>query len=325
MKTAGLRKYTVAILLCALFAFFCVTVQGFASWSNFFNLLRQTAILGIVSSGMVMVIITGNIDLSVGAVISFVSCLVAIMIVQMGMNPVLACVIGILIAIAAMVFNGIIILFTGMPAMLCTLAIMQVYQGLAYIVTKATPVYGLPESMRMIGQGYIGPIPIPVVIMALSFLASGYILSFTYPGRYFYAVGSNSEAARLSGVSITKTTIVAYALCGLTVGIAALVLMSRLFGGFPTAGSGLEMDVITAVVVGGVSFSGGKGKISGVAQGVLLMGVLSNGLGVMGASTYMQLVFKGIVLVVVVGLDYCQQKKASRIKVRRLDGNTPAL
>lgn len=312
-----LRKYTVAFLLLLLVLFFYLAAPGFASWGNFFNLLRQTAVLGIVSAGMVMVVITGNIDLSVGAVVSLVSCLVAIMIGQMGMPPVLACLIGVLLAVVAMVLNGVIVLATGMPAMLCTLAIMQIYQGVAYIVTKATPVYGLPESMRILGQGYLGPIPIPVLIMGATLLVSGLILSRTYVGRYFYAVGSNSEAARLSGIPIAKTTLLAYALCGLTVGIAALVLMSRLFGGFPRAGDGLEMDVITAVVVGGVSFSGGKGKIFGVIEGVLLMGVLSNGLGVMGANTYTQLVFKGVVLVVVVGLDYYQQKRAKNAKLRR--------
>jgi len=309
-----IRKYTVAVLLVVLVVFFCVTVKGFASLNNLFNLLRQIAVLGIIASGMTMVVITGNIDLSVGSVVSLVSCLVAIMIGKMGVSPALACLIGVIVSVAAMVLNSVIIQVTGMPAMLCTLAVMQIYQGATYNVTNSTPIYGLPESMRMIGQGYLGPVPIPVVIMAVMFLVSGIVLSRTYLGRYFYAVGSNSEAARLSGIPIVKTNLLAYALCGLTVGVAAIVTMSRLGGGYPASGSGLEMDVITAVVVGGVSFSGGKGKITGVIQGVLLMGILSNGLGVMGASTHTQLVFKGIVLIVVVGLDYYQLKRVKKAK-----------
>ena len=316
---ANLKKHTVALLLAALVAFFSIRADGFATWNNFFNLLRQTSILGIVSAGMMIVIITGSIDLSVGSVLSFVSCLVAILIGQQSFNPVIACVLGVFVAICAMVVNCCIIEMTKMPAMLCTLAMMQIFQGLTYIITKATPVYGLPGSLRMLGQGYLGPIPVPVIIMAVCFLVSGYIMSRTYPGRYFYAVGSNREAARLTGIPVTLVSIGAFALCGLFVGIASCVQMSRLFGGYPSAGSGLEMDVITAVVVGGVSFSGGKGKMTGVIQGVLLMGVLSNGLGVMGTSTYTQLVFKGIVLVIVVGLD-CLQKNLNH----RNKGRAPA-
>ena len=305
------RNYTVAILLVALVAFFCVAAPGFASLTNMFNLLRQTATLGIVSAGMVFVVIAGHIDISVGSVISFISCAVAILIVRAGVNPVVASLIGIALGVVAMSLNGAIVLATGMPSMLATLAISQVYQGLAYIVTNSTPISGLPEAMRMVGQGYLGPVPIPVVIMTVVFAAAAFILNRTYPGRYFYAVGSNAEAARLSGIPVGRSTLLAFALCGVTVGIAAIVLLSRLFGGFPTAGSGLEMDVITAVVVGGVSFSGGKGKMGGVVQGVLLMGVLSNGLGVLGANTNTQLVCKGIVLVVVVGIDYLRQRGVS--------------
>jgi ribose transport system permease protein len=317
-----LRKFTVAILLVGLVVFFCVTAPGFASWNNLFNLLRQIAVLGITSCGMAALMILGKIDLSVGSVVSLVSCLVALMISKIGLSPILACGIGVVVAIAIMVLNGAIVLGTGIPAMLCTLATMQIFQGLTYIITNSTPIYGLPEGMRLLGQGYLWVIPIPVVIMFVLFIFSAIILSRTYLGRYFYAVGSNSEAARLSGIPITKTNLLAYALCGLMVGIAALVTMSRLGGGYPSAGSGLEMDAITAVVVGGVSFVGGKGKISGVFLGILLMGVLSNGLGVMGASTHMQLVFKGIVLIVVAGLDYLQQRRAENSKMLRFSARS---
>lgn len=306
------KEYTVALLLFLLVVFFGMTVPEFATLGNLFNLLRQAAILGIVSSGMVMVIITGNIDLSVGSMVSLVSCVTAILIGQKGISPVPACIMGILLCILLMTLNGALIIFTGMPAMLCTLALMNVYQGIAYIITNAVPVYGLPEKMRMLGQGYVGWIPIPVIIMGICFIISWMILSRTYIGRYFYAVGSNAEATRLSGISIVRSKLLAYVFCGVMVGIATLVQMSRLFGGYPIAGQGLEMEVIIAVVVGGVSFSGGKGGIGGVVQGVLLMGVLSNGLGVMGAGTYIQLVFKGVVLLLVVGLDYFRQKRRRR-------------
>lgn len=305
-----LRKYTVAILLCALVLFFSLSAPGFASWQNFFNLLRQVAILGIVSAGMTPVILAGQIDLSVGSVVSLVSCFVALAIASWNLPPLVACLLGILIAAAAVAFNGLVVLSTKMPAMLCTLATMQIYQGLAYIVTGGTPVYGLPESMRMIGQGYLWVVPVPVILAAVVFLFIGIFLSRTFLGRYVYAVGSNPEATRLSGISVPKVTMLAFVICGIMTGLAACIQTSRLFGGFPTAGSGLEMEVVTAVVVGGVSFSGGRGKASGVVLGVLLMGVLYNGLGIMGVNAYIQMIFRGFVLILVVGLDCWQRHRA---------------
>lgn len=309
--TDKVRKLTVPILLVALVAVFAVAAPGFATWSNLFNLLRQVAILGIVSAGMAPLIIAGQIDLSVGSVLSFVSCCVALLITSFGVHPVIACLVGTALAVLVLSVNGAVVLATGMPAFLCTLATMQVYQGLAYLVTGGMPIYGLPDFMRLMGQGYIGPVPVPVVVMVGVFLFTAFLLSRTYLGRYFYAAGSNPEATRLSGISIPRTTLAAFALCGLLVGIAACLQTSRLFGGFPTAGVGLEMEVVTAVVVGGVSFTGGRGNMGGVALGVLLMGVLYNGLGIMGVNTYTQMVVKGLVLIVVVGLDCWQRKRVA--------------
>lgn len=310
-----LKKYTVVLLLLALIAYFSVAAKGFASSSNIISLLRQVAVLGIVSVGMTMVIITGNIDLSVGNLISMVTCLVAMMIVSYDMSPLMACLVGVVVAMICCTLNGAIILATNMPAMLCTLATMQIFQGITYIFTGAIPIYGLPESMRFLGQGYVGIIPVPVIIMIVVFIVGGLLLSKTYIGRYFYAVGSNSEAARLSGIPVTTTKLLSYTICGFFVGIAGIVLTSRMFSGHPTAGTGLEMEVVTAVVVGGVAFSGGSGRILGVIQGVALMGVLSNGLGIMGVGTHTQLVFKGVILLLVVGLDCWQQKKQRMAKM----------
>lgn len=305
-----LKENPSIILLVLLVAFFCVVADGFASVGNFFNLLRQVAVLGIVSAGMAVVILTGEIDLSVGSLVSLACCLVSILITKYGVPVLGACLIGVLVCMAATMLNCLIIEGTGIPSMLCTLATMQIFSGLAYIATGGMPVYGLPESMRTLGQGYIWKVPVPVIVMAVVFLLGSFFMSNTYPGRHIYAVGNNAETSALSGISVFKTKMLAFALCGALVGLAALTQTSRLFGGFPTAGTGMEMEAVTAVVVGGVSFAGGKGKLSGVVLGVLLMGVLSNGLGVMGTSLYTQMVFKGIVLVLVVGADCLRAKRA---------------
>lgn len=310
-----LNKFTVLILLIIVIAYFGFTAPGFMTIDNGMSLLRQIAVLGILSTGFSMVMIGGGLDLSISSQLSLVSCATAMLIVN-GVPSVLACIIGVLIAVGISAFNGFAIVSTGMPAMICTLAMQQVLQGVVYIFTGASPVYGLPAGIKMIGQGYIlGIVPIPIIIMIVIFLIGAFILNRTYLGRYFYAVGSNEEATRLSGLSSKKIMILSYVINGIFVGIASIVLMSRIASGQPTAGQGYEMDVITACVVGGVAFSGGKGKMLGVVQGVLVMGVLSNGLGVKGVDSYTQLLCKGVVLILVVSIDCLREKRAKSQKM----------
>ncbi len=309
------NKFTVLILLIIVIAYFGITAPGFMTIGNGMSLLRQIAVLGILSTGFSMVMIAGGLDLSISSQLSLVSCATAMMIVN-GVPSILACITGIVIAVLISTFNGFAIVTTGMPAMICTLAMQQVLQGVVYIFTGASPVYGLPDSMKIIGQGYIfGIVPIPIIIMIAIFLIGAFILNRTYLGRYFYAVGSNEEATRLSGLSSKKIMILSYVINGVFVGLASIVLMSRIASGQPLAGQGYEMDVITACVVGGIAFSGGKGKMLGVVQGVLVMGVLSNGLGVKGVDSYTQLLCKGIVLIVVVSIDCLREKRAKSQKM----------
>lgn len=314
MKTKGdfLKKNMVLVLLVVLIAYFTVFANNFLSVINISNLLRQTSVIGIMSMGFAMVMIAGGLDLSVSSVISLVGCVTGSLIVNSGFSILTACLVGILVAVLISGVNAGLILSTGMPPMICTLAMQQVIQGYAYIMTDATPVYGLPESLKILGQGYVGSIPVPVVIMIVCFLIGAFVLNYTYLGRYFYAVGCNPEAARLSGLNVKRIQMTSYIVCGLFTGLAGLVMMSRIFSGQPKAGVGYEMDVITACVVGGVGFNGGKGNVLGLIEGVLVMGVLSNGLGVQGVDSYTQLVFKGIVLILVVGIDCFQQNRAKQ-------------
>ena len=252
-----LNKFTVLILLAVVVIYFAVSAPGFMTINNGMSLLRQIAVLGILSTGFAMVMIAGGLDLSISSQLSLVSCATALMIVN-GVPCVAACIIGVLIAVAISAFNGMAIVLTGMPAMICTLAMQQVLQGVVYIFTGASPIYGLPEGMKIIGQGYIaGIVPVPIIIMIVIFMIGAFILNRTYLGRYFYAVGSNEEATRLSGLSSKKIMILSYVVNGLFVGLASIVLMSRIASGQPAAGEGYEMDVITACVVGGIAFSGG--------------------------------------------------------------------
>lgn len=330
MRKVGefLKKNMVLVLLILLFVYFTMFARNFLSVVNITNLLRQTSVIGIMCVGFSIVMIAGGLDLSVSSVISVVGCVTATFIVKSGIPVLPACLLGILVAIIISAINAGLILVTGMPPMICTLAMQQVLQGLAYMLTQATPVYGLPDSIKPLGQGYVSIIPIPVIIMVICFAIGAFVLKRTYIGRYFYAVGCNQEAARLSGVNVKKVQLISYLIDGVFVGIAGLVMMSRIFSGQPKAGVGYEMDVITACVVGGIAFSGGRGNISGLILGVLVMGVLTNGLGVQGVDSYTQLVFKGVVLILVVGLDCFNRNRAKqkkmKIKAANLDQTTGA-
>jgi ribose transport system permease protein len=204
--------------------------------------------------------------------------------------------------------NGWIIATIKMPPLIVTLASMTMLEGLAFIISGGIPIFGFPRSFSVIGQGYLGPVPIPVIIM-VSILATGaFILNETFFGRWFYAVGGNEEAANLSGINVKWVKCLVYTLSGFFAGIAGIVMLSHTNSGQALVGKGFEFDVLTAVVLGGVSVNGGSGKIANVVAGVLILGVLSNGMVLMNITQYSQMVIKGAVLLVAVGFD-CYQKQ----------------
>ena len=218
---------------------------------------------------------------------------------------------ALLLAIIIGLINGFMVSTIGIPAIIATFATQIVFEGAAYLISGGTPIYGFDERFKIIGQGYIGPIPVPVIIMICCFGVGAFILNKTYFGRYFYAVGGNEEASKLSGIRVGFIKYLIYALSGLFAGLAGIVMLSRTNSAQPTAGKGYEFDVITCVVLGGVSVSGGYGKISNVVAGVLIIGVLTNGMVLLNVSTYTQMVVKGLVLAVAVGFDCLQKKRAT--------------
>ncbi|MDY0289128.1 MAG: ABC transporter permease [Sphaerochaeta sp.] len=308
-QTVAMRisKYAIPLALVLLVIIFSLTSEAFLTSRNIFNIFRQVSIVGICAVGMTFVILTGGIDLSVGSVIgvSVVSC--SSLMVN-GVHPVVAVLISLLIGIAIGLINGVFINEIGIPPLITTLAMMTVLRGIAYKVTSGLPVYGFPKSFAVIGQGYVGKIPVPVIIMVIVFIIGYVLITKTRFGRYVYGLGGNEEATRLSGVNVKKTKYKIYALESLLAAIAGVVLLSRVNSGQPNAGEGYEMDIITAVVLGGVSISGGTGKITGVITGVLLMGVLTNGMILTNVDEYTQWIVKGGVLLLAVSLDQISHK-----------------
>ena len=306
-----LKKYGIYAVLLVLVIFFSVTSENFFQSSNLLNVARQVSMLGIASVGFAFVLLLGGIDLSIGSVVTLVNIVTAWLMVTATMNPILASILALIMSAAIGFANGWIIANIRMPPLIVTLAMMIIIEGLAYLICQGLPIYGFPKSYTWIGQGYIGPIPIPVIIMAIIMGIGSFILNKTYFGRYFYAVGGNEQAANLSGIKVKNVKYLVYTLSGFFAGIAGIVILSRTNSAQVLSGKGLEFDVLTACVLGGVSVTGGFGKISNVVAGVLILGVLSNGLVLLDVSQFVQMVIKGSVLMLAVAFDCLQRRTAS--------------
>ncbi len=304
-----LKEKAIWFVFVILFIGFAIANERFLTMNNMFTIARQVSMYGIAAIGMTFVILIAGIDLSTGSIITIVNVVCAYLMVNSGFSMTAAIICSLLMATLIGLLNGFMVSTIGIPAIIATFATQTIFEGAAYLLSGGTPVYGFDERFKVIGQGYVGPIPVPVIIMACCFIAGSFILNKTYFGRYFYAVGGNEEASKLSGIRVSFIKYLIYSLSGFFAGLAGIVMLSRTNSAQPTAGKGYEFDVITCVVLGGVSVAGGYGKISNVIAGVLIIGILTNGMVLLNVSSYTQLVVKGIVLILAVGFDCIQQKR----------------
>ena len=301
----------IILTLIAMIVFFSLSTKSFLSARNFTNIVRQISVVGICAVGMTMVILTGGIDLSIGSLIGLASSIAAVM--MNGGSPIwLAVLVALALGVSVGFVNSTCINYLKIPPMITTLAMMISLRGAVYLITGGMPIYGIPESFKVLGQGTVGVFPISSLIMIAVFIFGYILLSRTPFGRRIYGIGGNVETARLSGVNVKRELYKMYMLVGLLGALAGLILTSRINSGQPSAGDGYEMDIITAVVLGGVSVSGGEGKLGKVIIGVVFMGVLANGMMMMNVSEYWQRVVKGIVLLIAVAVDI-QAKSKSRM------------
>jgi len=311
-----IKKYGVIVVLSLLIGIFSLLSPAFLTVTNIINIARQVSMLGIVSVGVTFVMISGGMDLSVGAQVSLVGMISAWSMLHMGISPVLAAFLGIFTGVFLGFLNGFIAIRMKIHPLIVTLASMTIFRGISYIICGGLPIFGFPESFTVLGQGYLGVIPIPVIVLVLAVILGSFILNSTYFGRYFYAMGGNEEAARLSGISINKLKVAVYTISGFFAGISGVILLSRVNSAQPNAATGYEFDVMTAAVLGGISIKGGEGKIIGVFIGVLIMGVLSNGLILMNVGDYYQNVIKGLVLILAVAFDSMQNLSGKKKMVQ---------
>ncbi len=293
--------------------------KGFLTWANWMNIFRANSLKGIIAFGMTMVIISKQIDLSIGSTVGLAGVVVALLCRDLsaaGMNLNIACIIGILVcfvgAVAIGWFHGFFQHRTGMPSFIVTLASLYALQGLAGRLSGGFPIANqFPAWFNLLGGGRIGGqngVPIPALVLVICFLILWFIMDYTTTGRASYAVGGNPESARLSGINVGKTKIIAFVIIQIMAVISGFMLSGQVMSGTFTFGKGWELDVIAAVVVGGTSFDGGVGKVWGTLIGVIFMGVILNGMTLLNFDPYTQNIVKAVIMFLAVLLSSYRAK-----------------
>jgi len=271
---------------------------------NILNLLRQVSINALIAFGMTFVILTGGIDLSVGSILALSSAVMANLMVS-GWDPIISILLGCILGGVLGGINGVLITKGRMAPFIATLATMTIYRGLTLVYTNGNPITGLGNkaSFQFLGRGYLFGIPVPAITMIIVFIILWVILHKTTFGRKTYAIGGNEKASIISGIKVDRVKIMIYSLIGVLSALAGAILTSRLNSAQPTAGNSYELDAIAAVVLGGTSLTGGRGRIVGTLIGALIIAILNNGLNLLGVSSFYQMVVKGIVIAIAVLLD----------------------
>ncbi len=294
--------------LILVFVYLSFASPVFLTFNNLFNVIVQTTVTAIVAIGMTFVIITAGIDLSVGSAAALAGMLGVMMMVH-GVNWPLAVVGGALIGGIVGLVNGALITVAKLNPFIATLGMMSVARGFVYISTNAVAIYGAPGDFGLLAQGIIYGIPIPLIILVLIAVLAHLILTRTRLGRYTYAIGSNAEAARLSGISIERYLLIIYGLSGLLAGFAGMIGSSQVTSGQPNFGQGLELDVIAAAVIGGASLFGGQGTIAGTLIGAFLIALIRNGAVLLNVNLFYQSVIIGVVIWLAVVWDQFRRRK----------------
>lgn len=302
------KNYGTYIILIAIVILFSILAEGFFSVSNLTNILRTTSVYVLLGCGMTFVMLSGKIDLSVGSIVALTGCVAALH-MSHGGSMIAATLLGILVAVVCGLINGICIAILKVPFFITTIGMMYAASGIALVITHESPVSGVADSFMIWGSKMIGIIPSQAIVAAVFFVICLFLLKKTRMGRYAYAIGSNEQTAKLSGVNVSKYQINFFTLNGLAAGLAGIVIASRLSLGSPLIGSGYEIDAIASAAIGGVSMSGGEGSIAKTIAGAFILSAIRTGLNIMGISTSNQKIFIGVILIIVVAVDMLDKRK----------------
>ncbi len=307
-KVTRFHEINILLVLIVLIISLALINNRFLSFGNITNLLRSTSMIGVVAIGMTFVIISGGIDLSVGSVLALSSVIAAKLMVS-GTSIFLSIIISLASGILAGLLMGIIIYEARVPPFIVTLAGLSVFRGIAMLLTGAKKVVGLPEKFANFAVVRVFGLPGMAIIWLLIIVIGVIMARYTVFGRNIYAIGSNSEAARLSGINIRASIYKVYAFCGFTSAVAGILMATRLCGGSPSAGSGYELDAIAAVVLGGTSLTGGIGGVFGTFFGTMIIATISNGGNIMGVNPFVLEIVIGVLIVLAVVFDHLQKNR----------------
>lgn len=297
----------ILMVLVALVILMSAIAPNFNRVDNLLNIARAISVNAILAAGMTLVILTGGIDLSVGSIIA-VSGVVSVIAAIAGVPAPAAILVGIAVGAACGLVNGALTAYLSLAPFIVTLGTMTFLRGLAYTITKGQPIVSSSLNFKDIGNGYLWGIPVPVIVMAIVYLIIWFILERTRYGRHVYAVGGNAEAAKLAGVRVKRVITSVYVLAGGCAGLAGVIFSARVISAQPTAGTGYELDAIAAVVLGGTSLAGGRGRIVGTLIGSVILGVLGTGLILLNVPFFTQLLIKGVVIILAVAIDSLKQR-----------------
>jgi ribose transport system permease protein len=312
VEPLSLRRLGPLVGLLAMCAILTALSDHFLTFDNLMNIFRQSAVNVLLALGQLLVIITAGIDLSVGSVLGL-ACVVAALMIKAGFPSWVSALTAIGVALLLGTINGLLLTKLRLPhPFIPTLGMMNVARGLALVISGGFPISNLPDGFRWLGAGRIANIPASIVLVLAVCALFHFFLTRTTIGRDIYAIGGNKQAAILSGIPVNSRLTLVYALSGATAGLGAIVLAGRMNSGYPLAGTGAELDSIAAVIIGGASFFGGVGTVSGTLIGALIIGVLRNGLNLLDVSAYWQTAVIGVVIVMAVWIDVVRQRSGRK-------------
>ena len=303
-----LRRYSVVLLLLGLCLIFALIIPRFFQARNLLNIVLQSSITAVAALGLTLPILAGGIDLSVGSMAALAGAVSAGLMTRSGWSATSAIAVALLIGVVSGILIAVLIAGGKLPPFVASLSMLAVGRGLTLVYTEGRPISGLPENYIVLGSGSIGPIPLPVLFLLGLTIVFHLLLSRTRFGHHIYAIGGNADTARQAGISVNWVTISVYAISGLMAAFSGILLSARLWSAQPTAGVGLELEAIAAVVLGGTSLAGGYGGAWGSVVGALIMGVIGNGLNLLRIPSYIQQVIRGLILIVAVMIDLRSRK-----------------
>lgn len=301
-KASVLRRFTLVFVIIAIVIAMSFASPVFMTSKNIINIIRQISINGIIAVGMTFVILTGGIDLSVGAVVAITSVICGYLLEQ-GANWFVACLAALAVSLMFGTVNGGLIAYVRFQPFIATLAMVTMGNGFALAFSDGKPFTIKNEAFLAIGQGYVGAVPIPIILLVLVVVVGLIILKTTTFGRYVFAIGGNENAAKLSGVRTRRIKLMVYVLSSFCAAIVGLILSARISSGQPTAGQGYELDAIAATAIGGTSMSGGVGSLTGTVFGFVILGLVTNSMNLLNINSFYQQIVKGILIILAVFLD----------------------